>query len=251
MQEAYDLGTREIGFYSMTEPFTSHILELAILEAKRIGFEHIYITTNGSIATSKRIRKVFENGLNSIKFSVNAGNVETYKKIHGKNDFDEVIKNIKLAYSLKCEINPNIGIFVSFVECSYNKGEDTILKKILEPYIDKFYAYKGINQGGSMYEELKEGIITETKIKMCEMVFNRFHITPQGYLTACCVDPNSDLAVADLNKISLKDAWNCNAFVELRKQHLSKNIDPNIMCYNCIHNENNKIFPIMRRYATK
>ena len=35
-----------------------------------------------------------DNGLDSIKFSIHGGTKDTYKKIHGKDDFDRVIKNL-------------------------------------------------------------------------------------------------------------------------------------------------------------
>ena len=43
----------------------------------------------------KRIAQAIENGLDSIKFSIHGGTPETYEKIHGKNDLDRVIKNLK------------------------------------------------------------------------------------------------------------------------------------------------------------
>ncbi len=244
MQQAYDLGTREIGLYSTAEPFTSKILEEVILKAHHIGFEYIYLTTNGSIATPERLEAAFKNGLNSIKFSINAGNAKSYLRIHGKNDFDKVIENIKAAYELKRKINPDMGIFVSFIECSFNAGENVVLEELLSPYIDHFYTMQGINQGGNMFEELQQGIIERTNMKKCDMVFNRFHITPEGFLTACCVDFENCLVVADLNRMTLKEAWNCEAFVALRKQHLSGKMDENLMCYNCLNNTNHAVIPV-------
>ena len=40
------------------------------------------------------MEKAINNGLDSIKFSIHGGTSETYKKIHGKNDFERVIKNL-------------------------------------------------------------------------------------------------------------------------------------------------------------
>ena len=78
----------------------------------------------------------------------------------------------------------------------------------------------------------------------CSMLFNRLHVTWEGYLNACCVDFNNYLAVADLNKVSLLDAWNSDRMLTLRRMHLNDKIPDNIMCYNCVHNENHTIAPI-------
>ena len=245
MQQAYDLGTREIGLYTTAEPFTSKILEDTVYKAREIGFEYIYLTTNGALAVPKRVESVIKNGLHSIKFSINASDRETYKRVHGKDDFDKVIENIKSTDMLRKKINPNIGIFVSFVECAYSKGQADTLRESLLPYIDEFYSYKAENIGGVMYEELNSGILQESSVKTpCSMVFNRFHITPEGYLTACCTDFYNDMVVADLRDTPLNEAWNSDLFVNIRKQHLYGEMYKGLLCYNCIHNTNERVTPI-------
>jgi molybdenum cofactor biosynthesis enzyme MoaA len=48
--EAYDLGMREIGLFNNGEPFTARNLADYVKKAKGIGFEYVYLTTNGSLA---------------------------------------------------------------------------------------------------------------------------------------------------------------------------------------------------------
>lgn len=43
IKEAYDNGTREIGFYMIGEPFLAHNLSDFIQYAKELGFTYIYI----------------------------------------------------------------------------------------------------------------------------------------------------------------------------------------------------------------
>ena len=243
MRQAHELGTREIGLYTTTEPFTSAMLEEAVARAKEIGFDYIYLTTNGSLATPQRIRTVFENGLNSIKYSINAADRESYKRLHGKDDWGKVIENLKAADAIRKEVNPDIGIFVSFIECCYTQGHGERLKEQIAQWVDKVYVLQGTNQGGSMYDELQSGIVQRNTTKACAMIFNRFHVTPEGFLTACCVDFDNDLVVADLRTMSLKDAWNCEAFVALRRQHLRRDLGSHTMCYNCIHNADHHVLP--------
>ena len=65
------------------------------------------------------------------------------------------------------------------------------------------------------------------------MIFNRFHVTYEGYLTACCVDMNNMLAYADLTQEALKDAWYNETIRKLRREHLTGKLGNN-KCYNCV-----------------
>ena len=64
------------------------------------------------------------------------------------------------------------------------------------------------------------------------MVLNRIHVTYNGYLSACCIDFNHDLILADLNKMSLADAWTSESAVNFRKKHLLNQVE-GTMCYGC------------------
>ena len=84
----------------------------------------------------------------------------------------------------------------------------------------------------------------------CFMVFNRLHITSEGYLTLCCVDYQNYLAVADLNTESLKEAWNNSYARELRRRHLEHNLK-GTMCYNCLKNCNETVVPLRQDLASE
>ena len=242
--QAYNLGVREVGFYTVGEPFMSPLLEDAVVKASDIGYEYIYLTTNGVLAKPDRVEKLFRGGLHSLKFSVNAGRRETYKLIHGKDNFDIVLDNIATTNIIRNTINPNISIFASFIECSLNLGEATVLERILREHIDKLYVFSAENISGLMYDEFKSGIVAESSVKRCDMLFNRLHVTPEGYLSACCADFVDMMVVADLNFASLEDAWHNEKFSKLRRQHLEGNLPDSVMCYNCINNTNKTVVPI-------
>jgi pyruvate-formate lyase-activating enzyme len=252
LKEAYDLGTREVGFYTTGEPLMCKELPSYIEKAKKIGYEYIYITTNGALMTEKAIEQIVEAGIDSIKFSINAGTKETYKIIHNSDDFFNVLNNLEKLYEYRKNNKKNFKIFVSYVNTKQNKAELSILKEKILKYIDEIEDFDVYNQGGSMYEI--NGIITISNdfrpIKApCFMLFNRFHITYEGYLNICCVDFQNYLAVADLNEVSIKDAWNCNIFADIRKRHIENALE-GTMCYNCVNNDNTEIKPLVEKYAT-
>ena len=116
MQQAYDNGTREIGFYMIGEPLMCEDIEDYIRKAKEIGFTYIYLTTNGAWANIERMKGLLEDGLNSVKFSVNAATKKMYALVHGKDDYEVVVKNIRNLSSYIKEKKLDILVFLSFVK---------------------------------------------------------------------------------------------------------------------------------------
>lgn len=247
VKQAYDGGTREIGFYMTGEPLLNNRIKEYVSYAKSLGFQYLYITTNGVYANLEIMKGLIEAGLNSIKFSINAGTVETYKKIHGRDDFEQVLFHLeRLSEYIKSE-NLETGLFVSCAVCRQNKDEIELLRNRIKDCVNEFTSPAAYNYGGNMYE-IRESIMVSPDYKPmkipCNMLFNQLHITWEGYLNACCVDFDNYLAVADLNKMSLLEGWNSGPMVALRKMHLENKIPSDIMCYNCMHNENHAIKPV-------
>ncbi len=83
----------------------------------------------------------------------------------------------------------------------------------------------------------------------CSLPFNSIHVTYEGYLTACCIDFQNYLVVADLNRQKLKDAWLNEEFIELRQKHLEDKLD-GTLCYNCLYNMEKNIKPVIPELAT-
>jgi MoaA/NifB/PqqE/SkfB family radical SAM enzyme len=248
-QEAYDMGLRRIGLYTIGEMFLCKDVATHIRNAKQTGYEYIYSDTNGLLATKENLKMVIEAGLDSIKFSINAGTQETYKLVHGRDAFDKVIENLKTCYELKQKINQNLRIMVSYVVTKQNEKEIEQLKRIVEPYITDDVMVHPVSLVSSWrYNVNAEHLIPEKmecgKISIpCKMVLNRIHITYNGYLTACCQDFYYDLLLADLKQTSLQDAWYGKKAMALREAHIKRNLK-GLLCNNCYKNNFEKYDPL-------
>ena len=78
----------------------------------------------------------------------------------------------------------------------------------------------------------------------CKQLFDRVHVTAEGYLDACCFDFDSLTAIEDLHNMTLLEAWYGKRMRELRRQHLNGNLGPN-RCRCCVYGEPiSKIKPI-------
>jgi len=230
LQELKDIGIKEVGMFLLGESLLVKELEEYIKFAKnKVGIEYVFLTTNGSLATPKRIVSLIDSGLDSLKFSVNAGTKEKYKNNHGVDAFDSVIENIKWCGEYKKREKKSIKLSVSSIYVEENKEELENLKKMLLQYIDEFYYLPLYNQGGHVNNNGQSKIVGnpgrfENMVPPvpCWGLFNSSKISWNGWLTACYFDHGGDFEIADLSKTSLIDAWNNPKFVELRKAHLCK-----------------------------
>jgi MoaA/NifB/PqqE/SkfB family radical SAM enzyme len=263
IKESYECGAREIGFYTTGEPFVYKGIEDIIKKSKEIGYEYTYISTNGALATPSRAKKVIESGIDSIKFSINAFDKENYKLVHGQDDFESVLNNLKYISNYRKINKKSFRLFVSSVVTNITEKEIKSFKKLMKNLVDEVQFNAVTVQGGYMnkaYDLLK---VSKTGLKVldqnfnktkeseiCMVPFNRLHVTCEGFLTACCVDYQNYLTVADLNLVSVKEAWSSKEFVELRKKHLSGNLK-NTLCDNCWNNKCEKVSPINEKLGVK
>jgi radical SAM protein with 4Fe4S-binding SPASM domain len=232
LSQAYELGLREVGLHTTGEPFTCDNYASMIKMAKHIGYTYVYTTTNGALATPERQIEVFEAGLNSIKFSINAGSKETYLEIHGKDDFNKVFSHLKFCSEYRKKSGKKYKIYVSCVVTNLIQNEIEYIKSECLKYADDIVFIKLRSYGGLMPEntDLDKCLTT---FDQCALPFNTIHITCEGYLSPCSVDLHYKLILGDLNHESLKDAWSGDRITELRRKLIDNDLD-GIQCRECL-----------------
>lgn len=253
LKEAYDSGTREVGFYATGEPLVNMELEKYVEYAKQLGYQYVYITTNGALLDKKRAESLIEAGIDSVKFSVNASNAKDYLLVHGQDDFEKVLSHIiTFDKTRKCVSRP-INLFMSCVITNYTTNINDEYLMTFGKIADDIAFLNCNNEGGYMHE-INEHLAVggdggyHPANNICPMFFKNLYVTVEGYLTMCCTDFQNYLVVADLNQESVTDAWN-NAYAQrLRKAHIEHKLD-NTLCFNCIYNTNKKVEPLVQEYA--
>lgn len=246
LREAYELGTREVGFYATGEPFLSKELPEFISEAKRLGYTYVYLTSNGSLATPEKIQQVIDAGLDSIKFSVNAPNRKMYKFIHGKDDFDKVFEHLKYLNQYRKECGRNFKIyltgiltrFTEFLKDDYFTVFDGLADQIVFKYV--------YNQGGYMPEidPLLRCECDKEERRACNLPFDAISVTAECYLSIENADYDNMLIMADLNKVSLKDGWYGEKMKDMRRRFMEDDLEGTI-CDGCVHHDCRMAKPTM------
>jgi MoaA/NifB/PqqE/SkfB family radical SAM enzyme len=249
LEDAYANGLRQVSFYSTGEPLLNKSIPDYIRQAKRLGFAYVFLSTNGGRAVKDRLEAVLDAGLDSLKFSVNAGNRETYALVHGEDDFETVIEHIRFVDRYRRTVRP-IKLFVSFVETAISAPSFEQLRARLGGMVDEIARYpfvvigtplkKRIETNGSErpyvgYEHVDRGLdLNKWRTSLpCYQLWSYLNVTVEGYLSACCSDFNDDLIVGNLNKMSLLDAWHSPEFKELRQRHLNRRV-AGTLCASCV-----------------
>ena len=259
MKQAKDLGSTDLGLQATGEPFIDKRLADFVLEGKKIGFKYVYLNTNGALASPQRAKPVIDAGCDSIKFSINAHNKEEFKIVHGHDDFDKVLENLKWIYNYRNQTNSKMGVYVSSVTSSKAKIKHDNSEKTITENCDNFDIRDVSNQGGSMMElneneKIYEGNILgslkkEEYTSRCVYPFNRIVINPYGNVVACTADFHNKLEIGDTKKHKLIDIWNSDEFSYFRKKHLSNNYK-SIFCDKCLNNVNCKSEKLLDAYKS-
>lgn len=255
LREAHALGLREVGLYSTGEPFMAKRIEAYVGIARDVGLSHIYITTNGALATLDRVQTMVANGLNSIKFSINAASRESYRLTHGRDDFDKVVANVRAIHAWKTEAGIPLRMLGSFIYTDLTEGEIETHRALFAPYFEDTIYMRAQSQGGRTGPNI-EGIVPAfaapdpKSVGPCMMLWNRLHLTCEGLLSACCVDYEHDLTYADYaSGAPLAELWNNAVIQALRRRHLDRDFEGTI-CKNCLLGGRNPYQPISNLRGT-
>lgn len=252
INEAYENGAREICFHINGEPLTNPNFERYVKLAKEKGYTYIFMTTNGLLADIDRMRRIVEAGIDSVRFSINSGR-EKYKIIHGAGDYDIVTRNLKNLIDYRKENNKKFTVGISMVETKYTEKDCLKVKAELKDIVDDITILKVNDDAGQcqlnkqLMNEKSDGLSSVKSIP-CPIPFNSCYITRNGYLTICCGDKRNFMAVADLNKVKLNEAWNNELAINFREKMINGTIEGTI-CYNCIFETNEQVYPLEKSFA--
>jgi len=236
------IGRKELGFYIAGEPLLYDGMVELVQYSKSLGFPYVFMTTNGSMATPEKMKQLIDAGLDSIRFSVNAPDRERYKEIHGRDDFDKVVGNIKNMRKYLDDNNLDIATSLSCVITKKTIGIQKQMKDIFSPYVDDIMFIPVILKRLNNIKEVKEKyeIINDDDLIInpdfkCAMLFNTMYINAYGKTMPCCEAYDDEIFFYDLKKNpDLKKAWESEEYKRYRKIFVDGESDAGTLCEHCI-----------------
>ena len=236
------IGSKELGFYLAGEVFIRRDFEELVAYAKDRGFKYTFITTNGALAEPNRIKKVVDAGIDSIRFSINAADARMYERIHGRDDFNKVVDNIKFLRKYIDDNNLSVATSISCVITKKTKAIQNSIKMMFEEYVDDILFIPVIlNRLNSTNEFRNEfELVDESKLEyidefICPMLFDTMYINANLEVVPCCDMYETEYAVYDLKKdFDLEKAWNSDRMHYYRDIFLQGGSMDGTRCSNCV-----------------
>src|SRR5512139_8090 len=240
----------EIGIFYLGESLTAPELAIDAVEylKRQVKMPYVFLTTNGSLCYPDVAYRLFEAGLDSLKFSVNAADPEQFGEIMQvkTNLFWQSLVHIREARRVRDAGDFACRLYASSIayDGEQAKRMQATLDRYVLPYVDQHYFLPLYSMGSlatQREEELgyrptagNQGRLGALREPLpCWSAFTEGHVTADGKLSACCFDATSQWVMGDLKTQPFMDAWNSHEFQELRAAHLRKDVTGTI-CEQCV-----------------
>jgi len=224
------------------EPLLDKYIIERIQYAKSHGIIEVMFNTNASILTEDMSHKLLEAGLDSIFFSVDGINPDTFNKIRIGTDYDTVVNNILNFLRIKNEGN------YKHVQTRTSMTVLPGMEKEAEEYT-KFWLPKVGQVGfGEWVDARGKGTIQISGTKksgevhsydnynpdfVCAQPFQRMFIMYDGICTPCCTDVGRGYIIGDIKKNTVKEIWKGERFSKLREAHIGGRYMDIEICRQC------------------
>jgi MoaA/NifB/PqqE/SkfB family radical SAM enzyme len=236
IRELKDAGVRELGMFFIGESMLCPWLAEAIEEAKSIGFEYVFLTTNGAACTPEKVEACMKAGLDSLKFSLNFSDAEQLKTIAkvSPRNWSKALDAVRYSREIRDRGGYGTRIYASSIAFDGTQGE--LMRDVIDsvkPYCDSTYWLPLYGMSGAAKnagwkpQPGNPGRLDNMRDPLpCWSVFTETRITRDGKVAACCFGSgiDGDLIMGDLNEQPFMDIWNSPRFQELRRAHLARDV---------------------------
>lgn len=244
IREMRAAGVEELGLFYIGESFLCSWLPEAIKEAKEVGFPYVFLTTNGSAATPKKVEECMKAGLDSLKFSLNFTGPAQLADVAqvSARFFEQAITHLIAARQIRDQGGYKCGVYASSIAFDGEQGERMreVVARV-KPFVDEHYWLPLYGMSGAAKaagwkpRPGNPGRLDAMRDPLpCWAVSTEGHINHDGTMSACCFGPGSkrEFVMADLREVDFMTGWNSVKYQELRAAHLRMDVTGTI-CEGC------------------
>jgi len=248
--DMYQNGVEEIGLFYLGESLMAPQLTIDACQFLKqdLGMPYVFLTTNGSLATSDILYGLMDAGLDSLKFSMNAADSEQFEEVMGvkSKNYDKALDAIKMARLIRDDHDFKTKIYASSImyDGDQQRKMENLVKERIEPFVDEHYWLPLYSMGAVATQREAElgyrptagnqgrigGLVTPLP---CWSAFTEGHVRADGKVSLCCFDADGRFQVGDLHNDSWMDIWHNKAFTEVREAHLQKDLKGTV-CEECV-----------------
>jgi radical SAM protein with 4Fe4S-binding SPASM domain len=210
-----------------------HLTERIEIARKYLPDAELSLFTNGTLLHKRNnISNLLKGSLDSITVSFDGVTAAEYEAVRKQLSFNQLIRNVKLLYQTKKELNSKVLIRLSLLTLKANERSHGAFLKRMKGSADVLDINKAHNFGGTISFEEKN-IYNSFKRYPCCFLFHRITVKPDGLVSMCSYDYEKKYIVGDLNLQSIKTIWNHDLYRQARQLHLEENFESIDICKNC------------------
>jgi MoaA/NifB/PqqE/SkfB family radical SAM enzyme len=224
VDECAALGITHVRMHNYGEAFMDRHLVEKIRYAKQTGIREVGVISNGSLITDQVARGIIEAGLDAINISVDASGKDVFESTRIGLNYDKVIANIERLVRIRAELGRRRPkLILSFVRQNNSADEQAFIEH-WKTVADKIHITDLHNWAGTLNKE--SGVNYP-----CYRPWLTFTVLWDGRVSLCCADFDGRTILGDLNSSTIRDIWNAEPYVNVRRQHLESG-GPDI-CRSC------------------
>lgn len=194
------------------------------------------LSTNCSALHKYKSKEIIESGLQHITLSMDSLNKEDYEKYRG-GKYDQTVKNIIDFLRLKKEKGSVFPItHLQIIETPEARLNLESYLEFWKRYPIDFIHIKGFIGRANQLKGLNTEFVTKqyrgNHRVPCRWFWEMVNITWNGIVNICCHDFQGKLPLGDLRKNTLREIWNSERVLEIRRNHIQGYYD-NGLCESC------------------
>jgi MoaA/NifB/PqqE/SkfB family radical SAM enzyme len=219
-------GVKSLKLYFEGEPLLNNELEEMIVRGRTVA-ERTELTTNGSMLSSARSRKIIASGLDYLQVSIYSVMDSDHHRItgQGRTSPRDILRNIQLLVEAReelCSEKPHIH-----AKLMYDSEEGRVAFEYQYQNVADSISVQGThNWTGTIDHPSPLVNISEAPVNIknvCPFPFYMLTVKANGDVSVCCVDWSGALVIGNVGRNSLREIWEGEKLREIRLQHLSGN----------------------------
>ena len=248
--DMYLSGVREIGVFYLGESLMAPNLTVdAVRFLKQdLGMPYVFLTTNGSLANEAILHRLMAAGLDSLKFSINAADLQQFESVMGVKPklYEDALENLKLAWEIRENCGYPTKLYASSIRYDGDQQErmEELVRRRVRPYVDEWYELPLYSMGAVATQREAElgyrptagnqgrigGLVRPLP---CWSAFTEGHVRSDGVVSLCCFDADGRFQVGSLHDNSWMEIWHNKKFQEVREAHLKEDLSGTV-CQECV-----------------
>ncbi len=245
-QASVERNLRGLGFVLQNEPLTDPALAGRIrLFRKRVPDRvTTFIVTNGTLLDLPTAQALLDSGLDAMHITCNGYARPDWEAVNRGKSWDDFRKNLEGFLALDLS---RLAVMMSFVRTNLYRQE---LRRAVRYWRSRgFFCFiHGVNNRGGLVDDyptfarpaadeplglrLRKRAVKKV-LRCCPYPFLQMSVLAGGQVLVCTHDWARRTIVADLNRQTIREAWNGEAMRNVRLKHLSGRATEISACEHC------------------